>query len=103
MGLEVIENLGNYATLKANENLKLSFFPRIAMQEVLPSVQLSPVHGYRTVLEFFVEELDSVYKTLQAQGIQFVSEPTDHPDWGIRTAYFTDPDGNLVELFRNLK
>jgi catechol 2,3-dioxygenase-like lactoylglutathione lyase family enzyme len=103
LGLEVIENLGNYATLKANENLKLSFFPRIAMQEALPSVQLSPVHGYRTVLEFFVEELDSVCMTLQAKGIQFVSEPTDHPDWGIRTAYFIDPDGNLVELFRNLK
>jgi lactoylglutathione lyase len=103
LGLVVIENLGNYATLKANENLKLSFFPRIAMQEALPSVQLSPVHGYRTVLEFFVEELDSVCKTLQAKGIQFVSEPTDHPDWGIRTAYFIDPDGNLVELFRNLK
>ncbi len=45
LGLEVIENLGNYATLKVNENLKLSFFPRIAMQEALPSVQLSPVYG----------------------------------------------------------
>jgi len=103
LGLEVIENLGDYATLKANENLKLSFFPRKAMQETLPSVHLSPVNGYRTVLEFFVEELDSVCKTLEAKGIQFVSEPTDHPDWGIRTAYFIDLDGNLVELFRNLE
>ncbi len=103
LGLEVIENLGNYATLKVNENLKLSFFPRIAMQEALPSVQLSPVDGYRTVLEFFIEELDSVCETLEAKGIQFVSEPTDHPDWGIRTAYFIDLDENLVELFRNLE
>jgi len=103
LGFEVIENLGDYATLKANENLKLSFFPRKAMQEALPSVHLSPVNGYRTVLEFFVEELDSVCKTLEAKGIQFVSEPTDHPDWGIRTAYFIDLDGNLVELFRNLE
>ena len=103
LGLEVIENLGDYATLKANENLKLSFFPRKAMQEALPTVHFNPVQGYRTVLEFSVEELDSVYKTLQTKGIHFVSEPTDHPDWGIRTAYFIDPDGNLVELFRNLK
>ncbi len=103
LGLDLIENLGNYATLQANENLKLSFFPRIDMQEALPSLHFKPVQGYRTVLEFFVEELDSVCKTLQAKGIQLVSEPTDHPDWGIRTAYFIDPDGNLVELFRNLK
>jgi lactoylglutathione lyase len=103
LGLEVIENLGDYATLKANENLKLSFFPRTAMQEALPSIRLDPVHGYRTVLEFFVEELDSVCNTLLAKGIQLVSEPTDHHDWGIRTAYFTDLDGNLVELFRNLE
>ena len=92
----MIENLGNYATLKANENLKLSFFPRTAMQEALPSIDLNPVNGYRTVLEFFVEELDSLCRTLQAKGIKFVSEPTDHHDWGIRTAYFIDPDGNLI-------
>ncbi len=97
LGLEVIENLGSYATLKANENLKLSFFPRSAMQEALPSVPISPAHGYRTV-----QELDNVYNTLRDKGIQFVSEPTDHPDWGIRTAYFTDLDGNLVELYKNL-
>jgi lactoylglutathione lyase len=103
LDLEVIENLGNYATVKANENLKLSFFPRTAMQEALPTIELDSVHGYRTVLEFFVEELDSVCKTLQAKDIQFVSEPTDHPDWGIRTAYFIDLDGNLIELFRNLE
>ncbi len=102
LGLEVIENLGSYATLRANENLKLSFFPRSAMQEALPSVPISPAHGYRTVLEFFVQELDNVYNTLRDKGIQFVSEPTDHPDWGIRTAYFTDLDGNLVELYKNL-
>src|SRR6266516_3297016 len=103
LNLEVIENLGSYATLKANENLKLSFFPRSAMQEALPSLSISPAHGYRTVLEFFVQELDNVYTTLRDKGGQFVSEPTDHPDWGIRTAYFTDLDGNLVELYRNLE
>ena len=103
LNLEVIENLGSYATLKANENLKLSFFPRSAMQEALPSVSISPADGYRTVLEFFVQELDNVYTTLRDKGVQFVSEPTDHPDWGIRTAYFTDLDGNLVELYRSLE
>jgi lactoylglutathione lyase len=103
LGIEVIENQGTYATLKASEDLKLSFFSRSSMQEVLPSLQISPAHGYRTVLEFFVQELDNVYNTLRDKGVQFVSEPTDHPDWGIRTAYFTDFDGNLVELYRSLE
>jgi catechol-2,3-dioxygenase len=25
-------------------------------------------------------------------------EPASHPEWGIRTAYLRDPDGNLIEI-----
>jgi len=27
-----------------------------------------------------------------------VAGPTDHPEWGIRTAHLRDPDGTLVEI-----
>jgi hypothetical protein len=27
-----------------------------------------------------------------------VVEPADHADWGIRSAYLRNPDGNLIEL-----
>jgi catechol 2,3-dioxygenase-like lactoylglutathione lyase family enzyme len=27
----------------------------------------------------------------------------DRPEWGIRTAHFRDPDGNLIEINQPLK
>ena len=101
-GLEVLNNYGDYAELKANENLKLSLFTRKAMAEALPSVTASQVNGHRAVLEFHVDKLDDFCNTLRTKGVQFVSEPTDRPDWGIRTAYVEDPDGNLIDLFESL-
>src|SRR6266705_2130600 len=101
-GLQVLNNYGDYAELKANENLKLSLFTRKAMAEALPSVTASQVNGHRAVLEFHVDKLDDFCNALRTKGIQFASEPTDRPDWGIRTAYVEDPDGNLIDLFESL-
>ena len=102
LGLEVINNYGDYAELKGNEQLKLSLFDRKAMEEALPSVQASAVNGHRSVLEFHLDELDTFCDSLRAKGVQFVSEPTDRKEWGIRTAYIQDPDGNLINLFQSL-
>jgi len=33
----------------------------------------------------------------------FETEPTDRSVWGIRTAHFRDPDGNLIEINHALK
>src|SRR5947209_974912 len=98
LGLDVINNWGEYAELKANENLKLSLFTRKGMEEALPTLRMGQVNGHRAYIEFQVGKLDDFCNTLRAKGTQFASEPADHPDWGIRTAYITDPDGNLVEL-----
>ena len=35
-------------------------------------------------------------------GVTFISEPTDMPDWGMRTLYLRDPEENLIELFTPL-
>jgi len=102
LGMEITDNSPDYAALRANENLKLSFFSRKAMEEALPSVRASQVNGHRSVIEFHVDQLNDLYKTLSIKGVQFISEPTDHPDWGIRTTYFEDLDGNLIELFEEL-
>jgi catechol 2,3-dioxygenase-like lactoylglutathione lyase family enzyme len=42
--------------------------------------------------------VDAVCRQLQAHGVALAVGPTDHPDWGIRTAHFRDPDGNLIEI-----
>lgn len=102
LGLKVLSDHGGYAELQANEQMKLSLFDRKAMEEALPMVQASAINGHRSVLEFRIDTLDSFCATLHTKGVSFVSEPTDHPDWGIRTAYIQDPDGNLISLYQNL-
>lgn len=41
--------------------------------------------------------VDSDYQQLAAKGVQFIKAPQTQP-WGQRTAYFTDPDGNIWEI-----
>jgi catechol 2,3-dioxygenase-like lactoylglutathione lyase family enzyme len=42
------------------------------------------------------------YADLKAKGITFITEPQDRAHWGIRTAHFRDPDGNLLEIYNPL-
>lgn len=53
-------------------------------------------------LIFAVENVDAAYAALQAKGVTFTAAPQDHPDWGIRTAHFRDPAGNLIEINQSL-
>ncbi|MBI5448770.1 VOC family protein [Candidatus Gottesmanbacteria bacterium] len=43
------------------------------------------------------DDIDLLYQQLKAKGVQFIKEPETQP-WGQRTAYFTDPDGNIWEI-----
>jgi lactoylglutathione lyase len=51
----------------------------------------------RVLLAAGVEDVDAAYETLSARGVRFLRPPTDQP-WGLRTAYFADPEGNLWEI-----
>ena len=52
---------------------------------------------------FAVENVDGFCEHLREKGVALITEPTDHSDWGIRTAHFRDPDGNLIEVNHPLK
>lgn len=43
------------------------------------------------------DNVDLLYQQLRAKGVQFIKEPETQA-WGQRTAYFTDPDGNIWEI-----
>ena len=51
----------------------------------------------RVLLCSQVDNVDAVYQTLMANGVEFTKAPVDQP-WGIRAAYFHDPEGNIWEI-----
>jgi lactoylglutathione lyase len=56
----------------------------------------------KVALIMAVEDIDAVYRQLRERGVTFVTDPLDRPNWGIRTAHFRDPDGNLIEINSSL-
>lgn len=48
------------------------------------------------------KDVDTDYQQLKAKGVQFIKIPQTQP-WGQRTAYFTDPDGNIWEIQQWIK
>ena len=57
-----------------------------------------PADNNTVIIEFLVDDVDSVYRNLAGIVADFVNEPTTLP-WGNRSLLFRDPDGNLVNFF----
>lgn len=78
----------------------LALFGRQEMAEAIGTDQLplAAAAQDRVMYIFEVGDVDGAWARLQAQGSDLVAEPRDHPEWGIRSAYVRDPDGNLLEL-----
>ena len=51
----------------------------------------------RSLFAVFLDDADAAYAELKAKGVHFIKPPSTQP-WGQRTAYFTDPDGILLQL-----
>ncbi len=80
--------------------VNISLFDQAEMSAVLGTSEkpLHPASQDQICLVFSVESVDDWAKRLQGFGVPLAAEPTDHPDWGIRTVHFRDPDGHLIEL-----
>lgn len=78
----------------------ISLFDRREMAAVLGTDDLPARTAAQdsACLVFGVDGVDAVCARLRALGVTIDAPPTDHPDWGIRTAHFRDPDGNLIEI-----
>jgi lactoylglutathione lyase len=53
--------------------------------------------GARGLLAAGVADIDAAYEELKAKGVTFLRPPTDQ-NWGLRTAHFADPEGNIWEI-----
>ncbi len=58
--------------------------------------------GHNVLLCAGFEDVDAAYQSLMGKGISFIKAPKDQ-DWGRRTAYFADPEGNLWEIWQSLE
>jgi lactoylglutathione lyase len=61
------------------------------------ALELKSEGSQRVLLCAGVEDVDAAYEALKAKGVRFLRPPTNQP-WGLRTAYFADPEGNLWEI-----
>ena len=50
------------------------------------------------IFDFLVGDVDAEYPRIAALGVGLVLPPTTQP-WGSRSMVFTDPEGNLVNVF----
>ena len=85
--------------------VNISIFDKNEMSAVLGTTDL-PVRAPSqdsACFTFAVENVDSFCEHVREMGVSLLTEPTDHPDWGIRTVHFRDPDGNLIEINQQLK
>ena len=57
--------------------------------------------GYKH-LALLVDDIDGEYERLRAAGVEFGMVPTT-VESGLRIAFFTDPDGNALELMQRPK
>jgi lactoylglutathione lyase len=57
----------------------------------------TPTSGATAFLTTFTDDADGLHAELRARGVDFFQAPTDQP-WGMRTAYFKDPDGHVWEI-----
>ncbi len=80
--------------------VSISLFDKQEMSEVVHTSHLPAMLNAqdKVCLVFAVESVDNACQQLKARGVQLEVAPTDHADWGVRTAHFRDPDGNLIEI-----
>jgi lactoylglutathione lyase len=102
IGMEVVfSDDVSVAFRRENQDFLLLKFS--AAVEMLGEAAIGQHHGagHEVMLCADVDDVDAAYDALRARGVEFLKPPQDQP-WGIRSAYFADPEGHLWELRRQL-
>jgi catechol 2,3-dioxygenase-like lactoylglutathione lyase family enzyme len=87
----------NSAVFKFGETL-INLLKVTAADELInPATVANPTAGARSVFTIHVDDVDAMCVRLTGLGVQLLNGPMDRP-WGIRTASFSDPAGNIWEI-----
>ena len=68
-----------------------------APELIAPATVATPDAGARAQFTITVDDVDALCAELTARGVTLLNGPIDRP-WGIRTATFQDPAGNVWEI-----
>jgi lactoylglutathione lyase len=105
LGLEVQESESTPDSVSFQmENVHFFLLEVSAAAHMVSSeaLELKIEGGPRVLQAAGVEDVDAAYEALSAKGVTFLRPPTDQP-WGLRTAYFADPEGNLWEINQSIE
>jgi catechol 2,3-dioxygenase-like lactoylglutathione lyase family enzyme len=98
LGLQVTEHDPEHVAVQMENVYFLLLEVGAAAQMISEqALELKIEGGPRGLLAAGVENVDAAYEVLTARGVTFLRPPTDQP-WGLRTAYFADPEGNVWEI-----
>lgn len=100
LDVEVPKNITVYFQFEIENAAVLSIYDVEEQNRLAPgSAELR--HNRSTILEFQVEDVDKDYERLTELGVEWIKHPTTQ-EWGNRSIYFRDPDGNLVNFYSRI-
>jgi len=95
--LEPIWEDANSCVFKIGETMINLLDARQADELLSPAKMAIADGGARAVFTIHVEDVDEMCTKLKARRVILINGPMDRP-WGIRTASFADPGGNVWEI-----
>ena len=96
-GLPVFFEDPNSAVFKFGDTLINLLDAREAPELIAPEPVAMPDSGARAQFTITVDDVDAMAAQLRDRGVELLNGPMDRP-WGIRTAAFRDPAGNVWEI-----
>lgn len=104
LGFSIKTDMDQYIELE-NETVRFAICARSIMRDATGNTSFSePRAGQTFELAFPLdnaEDVDLAYQEITNKGAVPVKPPANMP-WGQRTAFFSDPDGNIHEIFSDL-
>jgi len=91
---------GSYASFIIGMNMRIALFKRSQMAETVKTTDL-PYECEcqdKSAIVFEVKRFDETVEELRELGVNFITQIIEKPDWGIRTIFLRDPEGNLLQI-----
>lgn len=95
---------GDYASFDVGIPSGLSIFKSDLMASAIGNSEKQlPVNCREKIAIIIkVDNVDIAFQSLLQMGVTFIKEPIDMTGWGMRVAYFRDPENNLIEIWSEL-